>query len=173
MQPDHASRVLDGLDLFGLQFQDNPPAIYEQLRRSGAVHYLPRHGWYLVTTAETAREVLRDAERFSSRVHKHTQPRAEVADEVAQIRAQGWPYTPALGTNDPPDHTRLRRLVQRAFTPRSLAWMEPLVRQTAEELAAALPHRAQLDFLAAFPQPLPVLAISPVLRPPGSPPDCL
>ena len=109
MQPDRAPGLPDDLDLFGPQFQDNPPAIYEQLRRSGAVRHLPRHGWYLVTKAESVREVLRDAERFSSRVHKHTQPPAEVADEVAQIRAQGWPYTPALGTNDPPDHTRMRR----------------------------------------------------------------
>ena len=72
MQPDHGPGVFDDLDLFGPHFQSNPPAIYEQLRRSGAVHYVPRHGWYLVTNAETAREVLRDAERFSSRVHKHT-----------------------------------------------------------------------------------------------------
>src|SRR5260370_31196183 len=150
MQPDHASRVLDGLDLFDPQFQGNPPAAYEQLRRSGAVHYLPRHGWYLVTKAETAREVLRDAERFSSRVHKHTQPPAEVAAEVAQIRAQGWPYTPALGTNDPPDHTRLRRLVQRAFTPRSLAWMEPLVRPTAEELPPPPPPHPAPGLLPPF-----------------------
>jgi cytochrome P450 len=168
MRPDYAPGLPDGLDLLGPDFQANPAAIYEQLRRSGAVHYLPQHGWYLVTKAETAREVLRDAERFSSRVHKHTQPPAEVADEVARIRAQGWPYTPALGTNDPPDHTRMRRLVQRAFTPRSLAWMEPLVRQTAEELAAALPDGAELDFLAAFAEPLPVWAISRVLGLPES-----
>ena len=168
MRPDYAPGLPDGLDLLGPDFQANPAAIYEELRRSGAVHYLPRHGWYLVTSAETAREVLRDAERFSSRVHKHTQPPAEVADEVARIRAQGWPYTPALGTNDPPDHTRMRRLVQRAFTPRSLAWMEPLVRQTATELAAALPDGAELDFLAAFAEPLPVWAISRVLGLPES-----
>ena len=156
------------LDLFGPAFQADPPAIYEQLRNAGAVHYLPRNGWYLVTRAETAREVLRDPQRFSSRVHKHTQPPPEVADEVARIRAQGWPYTPALGTSDAPDHTRLRKLVQRAFTPRSLAWMEPLVQQTAEELAAALPDGAELDFLAAFAEPLPVWAISRVLGLPES-----
>jgi cytochrome P450 len=160
--------ALDDLDLFGPSFQDDPPAVYEQLRQSGPVHYLPRHGWYLVTRADTAREVLRDSALFSSRVHKHTQPPPEVADEVARIRAQGWPYTPALGTNDPPDHTRLRKLVQRAFTPRSLTWMEPLVRQTAVELAAALPDGAELDFLAAFAEPLPVWAISRVLGLPES-----
>jgi cytochrome P450 len=168
MQPSVAPSESSDLDLFGPDFQDNPPAVYQRLRRSGAVHYLPRHGWYLVTTAETAREVMRDPQRFSSRVHKHTQPPPEVADEVAQIRAQGWPYTPALGTSDAPEHTRLRRLVQRAFTPRSLTWMEPLVRQTAEELAAALPDGAELDFLAAFAEPLPVWAISRVLGLPES-----
>jgi cytochrome P450 len=73
--------ALDDLDLFGPSFQDDPPAVYEQLRRSGAVHYLPRHGWYLVTRAETAREVLRDSALFSSRVHKHTQPPPEVAGQ--------------------------------------------------------------------------------------------
>ena len=75
------------LDLFGPVFQADPPAVYQQLRRDGAVHYLPRNGWYLVTSAETAREVLRDPQRFSSRVHKHTQPPPEVAEEVARIRA--------------------------------------------------------------------------------------
>ena len=120
--------------------------MYEQLRGRGAVVHLPEHDWFLVTRADIAREVLRDAGRFSSRVHKHTAPPPEVADEVAAIRSQGWPYSPALGTNDPPDHTRLRRLVQRAFTPRSLAWMQPLVRQTAEELAErpARRHRGRL-----------------------------
>jgi cytochrome P450 len=167
LQPGTTASPAD-LDLFGPGFQADPPAVYQQLRRSGAVHYLPRNGWYLVTKAETAREVMRDPQRFSSRVHKHTPPPPEVAGEVARIRAQGWPYTPALGTSDAPDHTRLRKLVQRAFTPRSLAWMEPLVRQTAEELAAALPDGAELDFLAAFAEPLPVWAISRVLGLPES-----
>lgn len=156
------------LDLLGPHFQADPQRVYEQLRAAGAVHHLPRHGWYLVTHAATAREVLRDAERFSSRVHKHTEPPAEVAEQVAEIRSQGWPYVPALGTNDPPDHTRLRRLVQRGFTARSLAWMEPLVRQTAEELAAALPDGAEIDFLKEFAEPLPVWAISRVLGLPES-----
>jgi cytochrome P450 len=159
---------MDDLDLLGPHFQADPQLVYEQLRTVGAVHHLPRHGWYLVTEAATARAVLRDAELFSSRVHKHTEPPPEVAEEVAKIRAQGWPYMPALGTNDPPDHTKLRKLVQRGFTARSLAWMEPLVRKTAEELAAALRDGAEIDFLKEFAEPLPVWAISRVLGLPES-----
>lgn len=44
------------LDLFGSTFQAGPPAVYQQLRADGAVHYLPQNGWYLVTRAQTARE---------------------------------------------------------------------------------------------------------------------
>jgi cytochrome P450 len=156
------------LDLFGPHFQADPAAWYELAREREPVHYAPKHGWYIVTKAELVREVLRDPQRFSSRVHKHTQPPPEVAEEVARIRAQGWPYQPALGTNDPPNHTRLRALVQRAFTPRSIRWMEPLVRQTAQELAAALPDGADIDLLPAFAEPLPVWAISRVLGLPDS-----
>ena len=53
MRSEYAPGLPDGLDLLGPDFQANPAASYEQLRRSGAVHYLPRHGWYLVTKAET------------------------------------------------------------------------------------------------------------------------
>ncbi len=156
------------LDLFGERFLADPSAWYELARRGEPVHYAAKHDWYVVTASDLVREVLRTPEIYSSRVHKHTQPPAEVADEVAAIRAQGWPYYPALGTNDPPDHTRLRKLVQRAFTARTIAWMQPLIRETAEELAAALPDGTALDFLPAFAEPLPVWAISRVLGLPDS-----
>ena len=163
-----ATISFDDLDLFGPHFQSSPADYYEQLREREPVHFAARHGWYLVTTAELAREVLKDPERFANSVHKHTQPPAEVAGECAAIRAEGWPYIPALGTNDPPNHTRVRKLVQRAFTARSLAWMEPIVREAAVELATALPDGAELDLMPAFAEPLPVRAISRVLGLPES-----
>ena len=120
-------------------------------------------GWFIVTTMELAREVLTDPGRFSNQVSRRTPPPPEVADEVTAIRAQGYPYVPTLLLNDPPAHTRYRQLVQRAFTPRAIAWMEPLVADVAEELAAALPDDEPLDFIEAFSRPLPVWAISRVL----------
>jgi cytochrome P450 len=155
--------ALRDLDLFGPEFQADPPRWNARLRATQPVYWADKHGWFVVTTDALAREVLRNADLFSSSVHKHTQPPAEVADRVAEIRAQGWPYMPALGTNDAPNHTRLRKLVQRAFTPRSIAWMEPLVRQAAEELAAGLPDSAEVDLVTAFSEALPVWAISKVL----------
>ena len=112
---------------------------------------------------DLVREMLTDPGRFSNQVSRRTPPPLEVADEVAAIRAQGMPYVPTLLLNDPPRHTRYRRLVQRAFTPRALAWMEPLVADVAEQLAADLPEGGPVDFIAAYTRPLPVWAISRVL----------
>jgi cytochrome P450 len=148
------------LDLDDPQFLQCPYPELARARADSGVCPWPSRGWYVVTRAELVREVLLDTERFSSKVHKHSQPPAEVADQVAAVRARGWPYTPALGTNDPPEHTRYRRLINQLFTPRRLSSMRPLVEHTADELAAALPDDAVFDFFTAFAQPLPVWAIS-------------
>jgi cytochrome P450 len=148
------------LDVDDPQFQHCPYPQLARARAASGVCPVPSRGWYVVTRAELVREALRDTGRFSSQVHKHSQPPPEVADEIAAIRAQGWPYTPALGTNDPPQHTRYRKLINQLFTPRRLSSMQPLVEHTADELARALPDGRVVDFFTAFAQPLPVWAIS-------------
>ncbi|WP_083958687.1 cytochrome P450 [Herbidospora mongoliensis] len=66
---------------------------------------------------------------------------------------------------DPPDHTRLRRLVNRAFTPARVAALEPLVDKTARELADRLPERC--DLIADFAGPLAFGMIKTVLGVPA------
>jgi cytochrome P450 len=151
------------LDPFTDEFQQCPFPELAGLRAHSPVQALAQPGWFVVTTMSLAREVLADPARFSNAVSRRTLPPPEVADEVAAIRAHGFPYVATLLLNDPPRHTRYRRLVQRTFTPRALTWMEPLVAELAEELAAALPDGGPLDFIEAFARPLPVWAISRVL----------
>lgn len=68
-----------------------------------------------------------------------------------------------IGRVDPPDHTRLRRLVQQAFTPRRVAALEPWIRQLARELIAAFPGSGEVDLISAFAAPLPVTVIGELL----------
>jgi cytochrome P450 len=151
------------IDIDDPQFLGCPFPALAEARAGVGVQPAGRPGWFLVTTAELVREVLRDATTYSSAVHKHASPPPEVAQQVSALRARGWPYTPGLGTTDPPVHTRHRKLVNQTFTPRGLAWMEPLVRQAAGDLALALPDETEIDFVTAFAQPLPVWAISEIL----------
>jgi cytochrome P450 len=150
------------LDLFSEEFQQCPFPELAARRRCAPVSRAS-NGWYVVTTIELARTVLTDPALFSNAVSRRTPPPPQVAEEVAAIRAQGPPSVPTLLLNDPPRHTRYRQLVTRAFTPRALAWMEPLVEQVADELAAGLPADETIDFIAAFARPLPIWAISRVL----------
>jgi len=157
------SAELPELDPFVEDFQQFPFATLALLRERAPVHAMAEPGWYIVTTIELAREVLTDPARFSNQVSRRTPPPAEVADEVAAIRSRGFPYVPTLLLNDPPAHTRYRRMVQKALTPRALAWMDPLIADVAEELASALPNGRTIGLIERFARPLPVWAISRVL----------
>lgn len=151
------------VDVRSAEFLDTPVECLAHIRQQAAVCPTTPEGWMLVTRNDLVRQILLDADTYSSRISKHSVPPAEVADEVAAIRAQGWPYTSALGGSDAPEHTRHRQMVNKAFTPRALDSIEPLVREAAEDLARSLPDRVEIDFQAAFGEPLPVWAISKVL----------
>lgn len=154
---------LPGLDPFAEDFQQLPFRTLALLREQAPVHVMAEAGWYIVTSMELAREVLSDPSRFSNQISRRTSPPPEVADEVAAIRSRGFPYVPTLLMNDPPAHTRFRRIVQKALTPRALAGMEPLVAEVAEGLARTLPDKTTIDFVEVFARPLPVRAISRML----------
>jgi cytochrome P450 len=147
-------------------FYQDPFPTYALLRSEAPVYEIPdTPGLFFVTTWSLVREALMDPGRFSNVMPhaRRTSPPAEVAADVEALRAQGYPYTPALGTNDPPQHTRYRKMVNRAFTVRSLAWMEPLVDEVADTLAAALPNDEVVDIMEAVTIPLPVWAIMRIL----------
>ena len=147
-------------------FYQDPFPTYALLRSEAPVYEIPdTPGLFFVTTWSLVREALMDPARFSNVMPhaRRTSPPAEVAADVGALRAQGYPYTPALGTNDPPQHTRYRKMVNRAFTVRSLTWMEPLVDEVADTLAAALPNDEVVDIMEAVTIPLPVWAIMRIL----------
>jgi cytochrome P450 len=74
---------------------------------------------------------------------------------------------PSFLSLDPPDHTRLRRLVSKAFTPRTIARLEPRIRAVTAELLSAAAGAGQLEVVSQLAYPLPVRIISELL---GVPP---
>ncbi len=78
----------------------------------------------------------------------------------AQRRARERPSFLSL---DPPDHTRLRRLVSKAFTPRMIARLEPRIRAVTGELLTAAADAGELELVSQLAYPLPVRIISEML----------
>ena len=147
-------------------FHQNPYPTYAMLRAEAPVYEIPdQPGLYFVTTWALVKEALLDPGRFSNVLPpaRRDTPPPEVAAEVEAIRAQGFPYTPALGTNDPPQHTRYRKMINRAFTPRAIAWMDPLVNEVADQIAQGLPDGEVIDAMQRITIPLPVWAIMRIL----------
>src|SRR4051812_46049480 len=93
---------MNPLDPFTDEFQQCPFPALAELREHSPVQALAEPGWYIVTTMDLVREVLADPARFSNAVSRRTPPPPEVADQVAAIRARGFPYVATLLLNDPP-----------------------------------------------------------------------
>jgi len=147
-------------------FHQNPYPTYAMLREEAPVYEIPgQPGLYFVTTWALVREALMDPATYSNVLPpaRRTEPPEEVREELEAIRAQGFPYTPALGTNDPPQHTRYRKMINRAFTARAIGWMDPLVNEVADQLATSLPDGEVIDAMESITIPLPVWAIMRIL----------
>jgi cytochrome P450 len=152
------------------ELRASPHDLHEQLRAGGPLVHSALGP--LTTSHAVASEVLR-SDRFGvgfdwSGAPRPTRWALAFGDDPTAI---GVAEPPSMLVVDPPDHTRYRRLVGRAFTPRATAAAEPMVRQVADTLLDALEPAAArgepVDLVAAFAAPLPVLVIADLLGVPA------
>ena len=139
----------------------DPYPLYAAMRRRGLV----RSPLGLFATADhgVAASILRDRRFSSSPVHQRGyRPPSYPPDDP---RA-GLPAADLL-TMDPPDHTRLRRLVSGAFTPRAIAGLEPWIREVTVRLLADADGAAGFDLIDALAFPLPIAVICRLLGVPA------
>jgi cytochrome P450 len=115
--------------------------------------------WVLSRYADVSL-VLRDA-RFG-RADAETFWRERLGDGPAHKIISKW-----MLFRDPPDHTRLRTLVNKAFTPRAIENLRPRVQEIVNELLDAVQNAGGMDLMAAFAYPLPVLVICEMLGVPA------
>jgi cytochrome P450 len=146
------------------EFYQDPHALYERLREEGPVRpVVPpdgRPGW-LVTNYDEARALLAD-------------PRlSKEAGGLVKLLPPGLegPFISPLMANmlfaDPPDHTRLRRLVSKAFTSRAIERLRPRIERAADELLTGLPRAGRADLVADYALPLPIFVICELLGVPA------
>jgi len=113
----------------------------------------------LVARYTDAAAILRDHERFSS-----LPPRTPYIEERLEI----FGSAPRVVFSDPPVHTRLRRLISRAFTPRRIRDLEPRIREITKELLDKAAAKGEFEVMADLANPLPVMVIAEML---GVPPE--
>ncbi|MCU7823120.1 cytochrome P450 family protein [Kitasatospora sp. DSM 101779] len=159
----------DRPELFTWEFAADPYPAYAWLREHAPVHRttLPSgvDAW-LVTRYADARQALADSRLSKNPVHHSEQ--AHRSGRVGIPGERQADLMTHLLNIDPPDHTRLRRLVSKAFTPRRVAEFEPRVQQLTDRLIDEFAGRGTADLIHEFAFPLPIYAICDLL---GVPPE--
>jgi cytochrome P450 len=152
---------------FDPSFKADPYPFYARLRAEQPIHRgtLPdgRPAW-LVTRYDDAVSVLHDP-RFVKNIDHAVTP---------EQRRHFPPLTPALALinqslldHDPPNHTRLRALVSKAFTPRLIERLRPRIQRLADELLDAMAPGGEADLIEAYAFPIPITVIAELLGVPA------
>ena len=136
------------------EFVADPYPTYHRLRAEDPVHHSALGFWVLTRYADVI-AMLRD-------------PRLVKEPIAAFVAARfGMAVPPGLGLSmldrDPPDHTRLRGLVSKAFTPKALEALRPHIRQIVDGLLAKVEGKGEMDLIEEFAYPLPVRVICEML----------
>ncbi|WP_341910628.1 cytochrome P450 [Ferrovibrio terrae] len=159
-RPETVDRVAD-FDLRALDrdFLDNPYPVYHLLRTHDPVRRMP-DGSYFLTRYDDLQAVYRDNKRFSS----------DKKIEFAPKYGAGTPlyrhHTTSLVFNDPPLHTRVRRLLAPAFTPRALKLLEDRFVLLVGRMLDRAAKQGGMDVIADFASALPVEIIGDMLAVP-------
>ncbi|MCD7443532.1 cytochrome P450 [Streptomyces lincolnensis] len=144
-------------------FVADPYPAYAELRARGRVHYYEPTNQWLVPHHADVSALLRD--RRLGRTYQHRFTHEDFGRTAPPPEQEPFHVLNDHGMLDlePPDHTRIRRLVSKAFTPRTVEGLRPYVRGLADELVAALVARGGGDLLTDVAEPLPVAVIAEML----------
>ncbi len=133
---------------FSYEFHDDPFPVYRQLRDEAPAYRDDDLGFWALSRYDDVARALHDPDTFCSRFG---------------ITLEEGSALPMLLTTDPPDHTALRRLVSRAFTPRRVADLESAIRTLSTGYLDRLRDRAAADLIVDYAAPLPMDVISRLL----------
>jgi cytochrome P450 len=152
-----------GFDPTDAAFVADPYPVFRRLRDEAPVLWNPATGQWLIARHADVDRLLRDRRLGRTYLHKATHA------EFGRPDPPAW-HAPFHELNDagmldrePPDHTRLRRLVQRAFTPRTVEGMRDRIQATVEGLIDGFAGAGEIDLIADYAEPLPVAVIAELL----------
>jgi cytochrome P450 len=135
------------------EFVADPYPTYHRLRTEDPVHHSPL-GFWVLTRYDDVVAALRD-------------PRLAKEAIASFVAARFGAPVPAMGLSmldrDPPDHTRLRGLVSKAFTPRVVEGLRPRIQQIVDALLDGVAARGSMDLVEEFAYPIPVIVICEML----------
>ncbi|MYS22539.1 hypothetical protein GA0115240_1421103 [Streptomyces sp. DvalAA-14] len=166
--PSSATPPAASFDPWSAAFVADPYPAYEELRAAGRAHFFEPTGQWLIPHYDDVSALLRDRRLGRTYLHRFSH------DEFGRQGppAGHEPFTTLNGNGlldlEAPAHSRVRRLVAKAFTPRTVEALAPTVERLATELVAAFHADGGGDLLARVAEPLPVAVIAEMLGIPAA-----
>jgi cytochrome P450 len=142
-------------------FLRNPHELLAQMRALGPVVWNRATGMFVVTRYDVIIGVLQNPSVFSSR--RDVDTREHLAPEARAVLAAGYSETSILVNDDPPTHTRLRALVNKAFSKAAIDALAPSIVTVADGLVAELAAARSADVVEKLAVPLPLTIICSVI----------
>jgi cytochrome P450 len=152
-----------GFDPADPAFIADPYPVYRRLREDHPILWNPATNQWLLSRHADVNRLLRDRRLGRTYLHQSTH------SEMGRPDPPAW-HAPFHELNDagildmePPDHTRLRRLVLKAFTPRTVESMRTRIEAIVDDLIDGFAGAGEVDLIAQFAEPLPVTVIAELL----------
>jgi pimeloyl-[acyl-carrier protein] synthase len=153
--------IADPLNPETPEFVDNPYPIFNRLRSEVPVWWSSRSKYWIVSTYADARSILRDL-KYEKGFHRLNQGPA-IVDLIPQVRTMKKTAKNWMLQMDPPDHTRIRSLVNKAFTPKIVNDMRDHIESIATALLDEVQSKGEMELMHEFAFPLPVMVIADML----------
>ncbi len=147
------------LDPFAPEVVENPFPFFEALRRERPVYRLEGAGYWLIARYADVRAAALDVESFSSNLVAIVMEGVTEGPQIVDLTAGAPRPADVLALADPPVHTRQRKLVNKAFSMRRTAKLEPMIRAMAVELMDGIQGESQVEWMSRVAIPLPLRLI--------------
>jgi len=144
------------------EFHQNPYPFYHQLRMFDPTHKSFFGAWVLTRYADV-RAVLRDSRFRSDEVPNQIKDKKRYFKDPTSVLTLATITSKWLFFLDPPDHTRLRSLLNKFFSTQWIESMRPLIQSTVDDLLDNVRYQGYMDIIADFSAPLPVIIIANML----------
>ncbi len=164
--PDQATTNVLDVDLNGQEFLSDPYPLYDLVRSENPVHWNESDKHWYMTRYDDVMAMLKDSRLSSNRI------RAIASDLPKETQEKVTPLIDAISSfmlqSDPPSHTRMRGLVNKAFTPRMIEGLLARIQYLVDGMLDDVQSNGGMDVLADLAVPMPGIVISDML---GVPPE--
>ncbi|MBB6253315.1 cytochrome P450 [Nitrospirillum iridis] len=152
--------ILETGSLIDPEISARPKAYYDAMRADDPIHLDPKLGMYLVSRFDDIQSIQRDPITFSVYEGYNAQYAKGYFEEFKQIlERDGGGYFPDAIMSDPPYHTRIRKLMDNAFSAHRVRELEPRISEIVVDVLEGMADKGQVDVVKAFSVPVTIRVI--------------